>query len=60
MIDGQLDDAAWQGVPNVDGLIDVQGDRAPERRTVVRLVHHQGTLYVAAMVTSPAGLTEQA
>ena len=41
------------------GLIDVQGDRAPSRRTVVRLVHHQGTLYVAAMVTSPAGLTEQ-
>ena len=59
VIDGQLDDAAWQGVPNVDGLIDVQGDRAPSRRTVVRLVHHQGTLYVAAMVTSPAGLTEQ-
>ena len=59
VIDGQLDDSAWQGVPAVGDLIDVQGDRVPERRTAVRLAHHEGTLYVAAMVTAPAGLTEQ-
>ena len=59
VVDGELDDGAWQGVANVGALVDVQGDRAPERRTVVRLIHHDGTLYAAAMVSSPAGLTEQ-
>lgn len=58
-IDGQLDDDAWQHIEPIDHFIDVQGSDWPTRRTQARLVHKNGTLYIAALVEAPEGLTEQ-
>ena len=59
IIDGDLDDAAWQQVAPIDGFIDVQGADWPVRRTEARVMHKDGMLYVGALVEAPEGLTEQ-
>ena len=59
VIDGQLDDDAWQQVEPIDHFVDVQGDTWPTRRTEVRVVYKDETLFIAALVEAPEGLTQQ-
>ena len=58
-IDGQFGDAAWQAAAPIAAFVDVQGAAAPLRRTVVRVMHRDGVLYVEATIEAPEGLTVQ-
>ena len=59
VVDGDLTDAAWNRALKVDNFVDVQGDNRPLRRVEARLVQKDETLYVAARIEAPEGLTEK-
>ncbi|MDA0711947.1 MAG: hypothetical protein O3B73_17245, partial [bacterium] len=58
-VDGDLSDAAWDNALTTDDFIDAQGSERPIRNVKVRLVRNDKTLYIAAQIEAPQGLTEK-
>jgi hypothetical protein len=64
VIDGRLDDAAWDAAPWTDEFLDIQGAElpAPRLRTRAKMLWDQDNFYVAASMGEPhvwASLTER-
>jgi hypothetical protein len=64
VIDGQLDDAAWDDVAWTDPFTDIEGERRPVPRheTRVRMMWDDAHLYIGAVLEEPdlqASLTER-
>lgn len=55
MIDGKLDDAAWEKAPWTDDFVDIQGDLkpAPRFRTRAKLLWDDRNLYICAELEEP-------
>ena len=55
VIDGRIDDTAWEPAPWSDPFVDIEGDRRPRPRhdTRVRVGWDDSTLYVAARLAEP-------
>jgi hypothetical protein len=55
VIDGKLDDPAWQSVPWTDPFVDIEGDRKPKPRfeTRVKMTWDDQCLYVGARLEEP-------
>jgi len=56
-VDGDLSDATWNQTPKVGEFIDVQGNRQPERRLEAQLARSSDSLYIAARMEAPEGIT---
>jgi len=58
VIDGRLDDAAWQGVEPVSGFVQVNPDEGQPaaHETIVRVVYDERTLYIAVRCEDEAGI----
>jgi len=54
-VDGDLTDAAWQGVPWTDTFVDIEGDKQPRPRfrTRAKMVWDDEALYIAAELEDP-------
>jgi hypothetical protein len=55
VIDGRLDEAAWQAVPWSEDFADIKGDRrpAPRYRTRVKMLWDDDALYIGAELQEP-------
>jgi hypothetical protein len=55
VIDGKLDEAAWQAAPWTEPFVDIQGDHAPAPRhaTRAKMLWDDGHFYVAADLDEP-------
>jgi hypothetical protein len=55
VIDGALDDAAWEAAPWTDAFVDIEGDRQPKPRfrTRVKMLWDDKALYIAAELEEP-------
>ena len=55
VVDGKLDDAAWQEVPWTDDFVDIEGDRKPlpRFRTRAKMLWDDQYFYIAAELTEP-------
>ena len=55
VIDGQLDDPAWQAAAWTDYFVDIQGDARPKPRfhTRVKMLWDEDYLYIAAEIEEP-------
>jgi hypothetical protein len=63
VIDGKLDDPAWEAVPWSEEFVDIEGDKKPKptHRTRVKMTWDDTALYIAAELVEPhiwATLTE--
>ena len=55
VIDGRLDDPAWERAPWTDDFVDIEGDRQPKPplRTRVKLLWDDRSLYIGADLVEP-------
>ncbi len=55
VIDGKLDDGAWQAVPWTEDFVDIEGDRRPPPRfrTRVKMLWDDRRLYIGAELEEP-------
>jgi hypothetical protein len=55
VIDGKLDDAAWENAPWTDDFVDIEGDRRPKPRfrTCAKMLWDDTYFYVAAELEEP-------
>jgi hypothetical protein len=55
VIDGALDDAAWDAVPWTDAFVDIEGDKKPKPRfrTRAKMLWDDKALYIAAEMEEP-------
>src|SRR5262249_21742138 len=55
VIDGRIDDAAWDDAPWTPAFVDIEGDRkpAPRFRTRAKMVWDDQNLYIAAELEEP-------
>ena len=55
VIDGALDDAAWESAPWTDAFVDIEGDKRPKPRfrTRAKMLWDDTALYVAAELEEP-------
>lgn len=63
VVDGRLDEAAWEAVPWSDDFVDIEGDKKPRPRfrTRMKMLWDDKNLYIAAELEEPnvwATLTE--
>src|SRR5262245_31385090 len=55
VLDGKLDDEAWQAAPWTDDFVDIEGDKKPKPRfrTRVKMLWDDDCLYIAAEMEEP-------
>ncbi len=55
VLDGRLDDEAWQDAPWTDDFVDIEGDRKPRPRfrTRAKMLWDDRAFYIAAELTEP-------
>ena len=57
-VDGDLSDECWTRAIKVDDFVDVQGNNRPMRRVEAQVARNGDTLYVAAQMEAPEGITK--